>query len=206
MSCTTMVQQSYQPPSIGPTPPRSVGKRQEQIAAQLYNMLSSEVHEEFHPPPPKHEYKSTTQNDFNKGINYCSIFTLFNFSTFSLHYRFHSNSYTTNNSKFATHPHSDTTHTHHTHTHTQSPHTPHTEPTPHMPTHTHTCPHHTHTHAHTTHTTHTHDHTTHTHRATTCTRNLQLHTGPTILGLQRECHRSKYRVHPFTRTAHSAHQ
>ncbi len=76
-----MVQQSYQPPCSEPTP-RSVGKRQEQIVAQLYNMLSSEVHEEFHPPPPKHEYKSTTQYDFNKGI-VLLINTLFTFSTFS---------------------------------------------------------------------------------------------------------------------------
>ncbi|XP_064400812.1 sperm-associated antigen 8-like [Halichondria panicea] len=67
MSCTTMVQQSYQPPaSIRGSTPRSVGKRQEQIVAQLYDMISSEVHEEFLPPPPKHDYKSITHNDFNK--------------------------------------------------------------------------------------------------------------------------------------------
>ena len=68
-----------------------LGKRQEQLKQQLFEMVryvsyhtalcnvdrvqhisspscSSEVHEEFHPPPPSMDYTSTTMKDFGKGL------------------------------------------------------------------------------------------------------------------------------------------
>ena len=69
MDCVTTVEDSYQPPP--PTQACTIGKRQEIIKQQLYQKVSSGVHEEFHPPPPKMEYVSTTKNDFGKGIKNC---------------------------------------------------------------------------------------------------------------------------------------
>lgn len=65
MDCVTTVEDSYQHPS--PTQVRTIGQRQEMIRQQLYQKVNSEVHEEFHPPPPKMEYVSTTKQDFGKG-------------------------------------------------------------------------------------------------------------------------------------------
>lgn len=67
MDCTTIVQDSYAPPSSIATNVRSVGKKQEMLKRQLYDMVSSQVHEEFHPPPTPPEYVSTTKKDFGKG-------------------------------------------------------------------------------------------------------------------------------------------
>lgn len=67
MNGSTMVQTSYLDPSSVAANIRTVGRRQEQILAQLYDMVSSEVHDEFNPPPPKPEYTSTTHKDFDKG-------------------------------------------------------------------------------------------------------------------------------------------
>jgi hypothetical protein len=47
---------------------RAEGQRQQLIKDQLYQVISSEVHEEFHPPPPPMDYSSTTKADYGKGI------------------------------------------------------------------------------------------------------------------------------------------
>ena len=65
MDCGTTVGLSYSSPR--PTNVRVVGKKQELLKKQLFEVVSSEVHEEFNPPPPPMDYNSTTQADFGKG-------------------------------------------------------------------------------------------------------------------------------------------
>ena len=76
MDCETTVGLSYTSPrgtSVGVE-----GQRQQMIKEQLYQVISSEVHEEFHPPPPPMDYSSTTKTDYGKGIsNYSPIGDLY---------------------------------------------------------------------------------------------------------------------------------
>ena len=66
MDCETTVGLSYTSPR--PTSVRVEGQRQQMIKEQLYQVISSEVHEEFHPPPPPMDYSSTTKTDYGKGV------------------------------------------------------------------------------------------------------------------------------------------
>ena len=68
MDCETTVGLSYTSPS--PTSVRVVGQRQQLLKQQLFQVISSEVHDEFNPPPPTVDYSSTTKSDYGKGACY----------------------------------------------------------------------------------------------------------------------------------------
>ena len=45
----------------------AVGKREEALRRQVYQVVSQQVHEELHPPPPPPDWSSTTRKDFSRG-------------------------------------------------------------------------------------------------------------------------------------------
>ena len=65
MESETMVALSYTSPR--PSSIRLEGQRRQLIKEQLYQVISGEVHEEFHPPPPPMDYNSTTKADYERG-------------------------------------------------------------------------------------------------------------------------------------------
>lgn len=50
-----------------------LGSREVALRNAAYQMVSEQVHEEFHPPPPPPEYISTTRHDFHKGLASANI-------------------------------------------------------------------------------------------------------------------------------------
>ncbi|KAL5515702.1 hypothetical protein EMCRGX_G000906 [Ephydatia muelleri] len=64
MEGLSTVKDSYAPAS--PVKVQNMGKRQELLTRQIYEMVSAEVHEEFHPPPSPPDYTSTMKKDFHR--------------------------------------------------------------------------------------------------------------------------------------------
>ena len=62
----TTVQSSYPPPMLENV--SSTGQRQQELQKHLYEIASSQVHEELHSSPPPIDYTSTTRGDYrNEG-------------------------------------------------------------------------------------------------------------------------------------------
>ena len=65
MQKTSTVEETFKSPE-GPRV-RMTGSRREALQKALYEMVSKEVENEFHPPPPPAELVSTTKHDFSRG-------------------------------------------------------------------------------------------------------------------------------------------